>query len=194
MSVSELEGTLNALGGTLGALVEKELLKDSVLENYVLEDYDEKMLEIMQNYEYDYEKIAQDIFKGKIGFPISCREKIKYAKLYSGLNEFCYRLHETPFLDLVNQFSDSVGSVSNQHEKIEYEKIKYEKGILMMGNMEIRDLNNISQIFDTFVECLTEHGEYLKKYLQKKAELEEKLSFLDEEDTNVNENKTDDLF
>lgn len=192
MSFSELEGQLNALGGKLGALVEKNL--DSVLENYVLEDYDEKMLEVMQNYEYDYEKIAQDIFRGKIGFPISCREKIKYAKLYSGLNEFCYRLHETPFVDLVKQFSDSVGSVSNQHEKIEYEKIKYEKGILMMGDLEIKDVNNISKIFDILVECLTEHGEYLKRYLQKKAELDEKLGFLDEEDTNIDENKTDDLF
>lgn len=124
-------------------------------EEYVLDDCDERILEIMQNYEYDYKKIAQDIFKGKIDFyAYYIGKEGHYGKLYDNLGITYY---------------DDI-----------YTSIKYEKGILMMGDMEIRDVNDISKIFDILVECLTEHGEYLKRYLQKKAELEEKLSFLDE--------------
>ena len=128
-------------------------------EKYVLGDYDEKILEIMQNYEYDYKKIAQDIFKGKIDFyAYYIGEEGHYGKLYDNLGK----------VNKITYYDDI------------YTSIKYEKGILMMGDMEIRDVNDISKIFDILVECLTEHGEYLKRYLQKKAELEEKLSFLDE--------------
>lgn len=124
-------------------------------EEYVLDDYDEK--------------IAQDIFKDKIDFPIKDISLRKYDKLNLELNDDWY-------------------TGSNKG------KIKYEKGILRFDGYSIYDINDILKIFNTFVECLTEHGEYLKRYLQKKSELEEKLGFLNEEDTNVDENKTNDLF
>lgn len=154
-----------------------------------LKNFDKKMLEVMQNYEYDYEKIAQDIFKGKIDFPVYYIDKYgRYKKLYDNLGNISKHNGDLSFnfMMLSNALSRDYGEESK--------KIKYEKGILMMGDLEIKDVNDISQIFDTFVECLTEHGEYLKRYLQKKSELEKKLGFLDEEDTNVNENKTNDLF
>ena len=147
------------------------------------------MLEVMQNYEYDYKKIAQDIFKGKIDFSAYYIGKEgHYGKLYDNLGNISKHNGELSFdfMMISNALSHNYGEESK--------KIKYEKGILMMGDMEIRDVNDISKIFDILVECLTEHGEYLKRYLQKKSELEKKLGFLDEEDTNVNENKTNDLF
>lgn len=170
------------LGETLDALA--NVSKDSVSEKYVLEDCDEKMLEIMQNYEYDYKKIAQDILKGKIDFPMD----------YIDENEYYKKLHDKIRPNIERCFGTFNAYSLNFNYCNTSKKIKYEKGILMMGDLEIKDVNDISQIFDTFIECLTEHGEYLKRYLQKKAELDEKLGFLDEEDTNVNENKTDDLF
>ena len=60
---------------------------------------------------------------------------------------------------------------------------------MLFGDDDIlNDINDILEIFNILVECLTEHGEYLKRYLQKRSELEKKLGLLDEEDT------TDDLF
>lgn len=139
--------------------------------NYEFEDCDEKMLEVMQNYEFDYEKIAQDIFKGKIYLPMSCRNKIEYDKLYSKLSDFFS----------IDEYDDEYSD--------EYEEIKYEKGILLFSDDDIlNDINDILEIFNILVECLTEHGEYLKRYLQKRSELEKKLGLLDEENT------TDDLF
>ncbi|MDU7496957.1 hypothetical protein [Sneathia sanguinegens] len=158
-------------------------------EEYVLDDYSEKILEIMQNYEYDYKKIAQDIFKGKIDFPVYCINNYgHYEKLYDNLCNIS-KHNGGPMFDFL-MLPNALFHAYDEESK----KIKYEKGILKIGNLEIKDVNDISQIFDTFVECLTEHGEYLKRYLQKKAELDEKLGFLDEEDTNISENKTDDLF
>lgn len=159
------------LGETLDALA--NVSKDSVSEKYVLEDCDEKMLEIMSNYEYDYKKIAKEILRGKIDFPKSYIEG-KYNEI---------------FLELRSVFASNSSYYTTYNGKI-----KYEKGILMFGEYKINDINKISKIFDILVECLTEHGEYLKRYLQKKAELDEKLGFLDDEDTNIDENKTDDLF
>lgn len=130
-------------------------------EKYALEDYDEKILEIMQNYEYDYEKIAKEIFRGKIDFTLGYIYKRKYEKLYSRLTK-------------CDSFYDGF------YELEKNKKIKYEKGILMIGDYEINDVNDISEIFNILVECLTEHGEYLKRYLQKKSELDKKLGFLDE--------------
>lgn len=188
MLFSELGETLDALAN------EKNLSKDSVSEKYVLEDCDEKMLEIMSNYEYDYKKIAQDILKGKIDFPVNYINNGYYEKLYNKLCRTAINKHNdnSEFSYGSESLVRTLTTVSDNTNKLK--KIKYEKGILMMGDLEIKDVNDISQIFDKLVECLTKHGEYLKRYLQKKAELEEKLGFLNEEDTNVDENKTNDLF
>lgn len=179
MSFSELEKTIALANG-------KNLSKNSVSENYVLEDCDKKMLKIMSNYKYDYKKIAQNILKGKIDFLVKYINKEgHYEKLYRKLVDISFGCDSGE--DLRCRLNSSSYTDA-------YKKIKYEKGILMIGDFEIKDVNDISKIFDTFFECLTEHGEYLKRYLQKKAELEEKLGFLNEEDTNISENKTDDLF
>lgn len=156
-------------------------------EKYVMEEFDEIMLEIMQNYEYDYEKIAKDIFKGKIDFYYYGEEDTS-SRYYCELDEYLY--------DKRNEFNDNDDDEYYEDEdSIAYTTIKYEKGILIFDEYEINNIDDIVEIFNIFVKCLTKHGEYLKNYLQKRSEFEKKLGFLDEdeEDTNVDENKTDDL-
>ena len=140
-------------------------------EKYVMEEFDEKMLEIMQNYEYDYKKIAKDIFKGKIDFYYYGEEDTS-SRYYCELDEYLY--------DKRNEFEhndDDYYSKDVLH-LIRYKTIKYEEGILIFGLYKINNIDDILEIFNIFVECLTKHGEYLKTYLQKESEFDKKTRLL----------------
>ena len=137
------------------------------------EDLDEIMLEIMQDYEYDYEEIAKDIFKGKIHFinilfniSDSDSDSFRYYETFAliiGDNIRNDNIDEDSFLQGITK----VEKDADGKELIKFEKIKYEKGILKFGVFEINDKDIISEAFNILVKCLTEHGEYLKTYLQK---------------------------
>lgn len=144
-------------------------------EKHIFDCFDEKMLEIMLNYEYDYKKIAQNILKGEVDF---YKDDISYKKYYNGLIS---KLRQLGVNDT------------------KFSKIKYEKGILHIGDNKIENIDDISRVFKIFVDCLKEHGEYIKRYLQKKAALDKQLGILEDEvpnisENNTNENKENDLF
>lgn len=166
------------------------------IENFEL--FDEIMLKVMQNYEYDYEEIAKDLFRGEIVF-YDYDEEDTSSKYYCELDSFLkYNSTKDSIRSLLENPKPDGYNVYDG-ELVTYKTIKYEEGILKFGGYEINNIDDIVETFNILVECLTKHGEYLKTYLQKRSELEKKLGFLDEdeeveEDTNVDENKTDDLF
>lgn len=166
-------------------------------------DFDEKMLEIMEKYNFDYKIIVAGILKGKIDFNWCDINRNNYNYKYNFYEEVIDRFNlidkeSIPIIETSSLGSSSAFG-SSENVNLKNISIKYSNKILQIGNECIKDPEEILKFIDIFIECLEEHGEYIKEQLEQRKDIEEKLSLFDDEDikffdVSVDENKTDDLF